>query len=94
MRNSANATPNRGEVGGGQEWTRYRIVSSIPDEAYPPIMMRHREKLHGADEWDAFSRRSRRMLGWKRGELRRIKRGAAKRARKAAKAYIVRREGT
>jgi hypothetical protein len=35
-------------------------------------------------ECDAFSRRSRRMLSWKRGELRKVKRAFAKRARRVA----------
>ena len=38
----------------------------------------------GGDECDAFSRRSRRMLCWKRGELRAIKRRFWKRTRKTA----------
>ena len=38
----------------------------------------------GGDECDAFSRRSRRILSWKRGELRAIKRGYWKRTRKTA----------
>ncbi|WP_414130171.1 hypothetical protein [Rhizobium jaguaris] len=38
------------------------------------------------DEHNAFSRRSRRMLAWGRGELKKIKRGFWKRQRKAAKA--------
>jgi len=40
----------------------------------------------GGDECDAFSRRSRRILGWKRGELRAIKRRFWKRARTTARA--------
>lgn len=36
----------------------------------------------GGDECDAFSRKSRRILPWKRGELRRIKRAFSKRMRK------------
>ena len=39
-----------------------------------------RAKLSG-DEWDAFSRRSRRMLRWRPGELRRVKRGFWKKQR-------------
>ncbi len=52
-------------------------------------MMGHREKLHGGNEWDAFSRRSRRMLSWGRGELKCIKRKAGKRARKTAKLVLI-----
>ena len=39
----------------------------------------------GGDECDAFSRRSRRMLSWKPGELRAIKRRFWKRNRKFAR---------
>jgi hypothetical protein len=39
----------------------------------------------GGEECDAFSRRWRRLLIWRRGELRRIKRQFAKRVRKAAR---------
>jgi hypothetical protein len=39
----------------------------------------------GGDECDAFSRRSRHILGWKRGELGVIKRRYSKRTRKAAR---------
>lgn len=39
----------------------------------------------GADECDAFSRRSRTLLNYKRGELRAIKRRFWKRARKFAR---------
>jgi hypothetical protein len=38
----------------------------------------------GGDECDAFSRRSRRLLNWRKGELRLIKRRFWKRDRKAA----------
>jgi hypothetical protein len=38
----------------------------------------------GGDECDAFFRRSRRILFWKPGELRTIKRGYWKRPRKTA----------
>jgi hypothetical protein len=44
----------------------------------------------GGDECDAFSRRSRRILSWKRGELRAIKRGYWKRTRKTAHIEVVR----
>lgn len=40
------------------------------------------------DECDAFSRRSRHLLHWRRGELRKIKRSFSKRMRKAAKARL------
>lgn len=36
------------------------------------------------DEYDAFSRRSRRLISWGRGELKKIKRGFWKRQRKTA----------
>lgn len=36
-------------------------------------------------ECDAFSRRARRIIGWKRGEVRKIKRAFAKRARKSSR---------
>ena len=42
----------------------------------------------GGDEYDAFSRRARRLLYWQRGELKKIKRRFAKRMRKAAKAHL------
>jgi hypothetical protein len=38
----------------------------------------------GGDECDAFSRRSRRIIFWKRGELQTIKRRYWKRTRKTA----------
>jgi hypothetical protein len=47
-------------------------------------MMGTRQKLN-ADGWDAFSRRSRRMLRWKPGRLAYIKRRFAKLARREAK---------
>jgi hypothetical protein len=37
------------------------------------------------DEVDALSRRSRRLLGWRPGEVKRIKRSYWKRARKTAR---------
>jgi hypothetical protein len=37
------------------------------------------------DEWDAFSRRSRRLINWRAGEVKRIKRGYSKRMRKGAR---------
>lgn len=40
------------------------------------------------DEYDAFSRRSRHLLSWRRGALRRIKRAFSKRMRKTAKADL------
>jgi hypothetical protein len=45
-------------------------------------MMGHREHLSGGDEFDAFSPTWRRMLNWRRGELKKVKRTFAKRARK------------
>ena len=42
----------------------------------------------GGDEFDAFSRRWRQLLIWRRGELRKIKRGFSKRMRKDAKARL------
>ena len=36
-------------------------------------------------ECDAFSLRARRMIGWRRGEVRKIKRAFAKRARKSSR---------
>ncbi len=44
----------------------------------------------GGDECDAFSRRSRRILSWKPGELRTIKRRYWKRTRKTAHHEVVR----
>ncbi len=42
----------------------------------------------GGDECDAFSRRSRGLIRWKRGELKKIKRRFSKRMRKIAKARL------
>jgi len=47
-------------------------------------MMGNRGTANG-DEHDAFSRRSRRLIRWKAGELKRIKRGYSKRIRKVAR---------
>ncbi len=47
-------------------------------------MMGNRGSANGI-ECDAFSRRSRRLLSWHRGELRKIKRAFSKRARKAGR---------
>lgn len=47
-------------------------------------MMGNRGRANGM-EVDAFSRRSRRILSWGRGELRKIKRQYSKRQRRAAK---------
>lgn len=44
-------------------------------------------------ECDAFSRRSRRMLSWNRGELRNVKRAFAKRARRMARLSIQKDQG-
>jgi hypothetical protein len=41
-------------------------------------------RLHGGDEWDAFSRRARRLLRWRPGAIKEIKRRFWKRERKAA----------
>lgn len=41
---------------------------------------------HNGDEQDAFSRRWRKVMHWQSGELRRIKRRANKRDRRAGKA--------
>lgn len=46
-------------------------------------MMGNRGNANG-DECDAFSRRSRRLLHWRRGELRRVKRAFNKRMRRQA----------
>jgi hypothetical protein len=55
------------------------------DESVP--MMGSRGSADGI-ECDAFSRRSRRMLSWKRGELRKVKRAFAKRARRMARLSV------
>lgn len=47
-------------------------------------MMGNRGSASGI-EVDAFSRRSRRMLSWGRGELRKIKRQFSKRERRSGK---------
>lgn len=47
-------------------------------------MMGNRGSANGI-EVDAFSRRSRSLLHWSRGELRKVKRQFSKRQRKAAK---------
>jgi len=47
-------------------------------------MMGNRGSANGI-ECDAFSRRSRRMLAWRRGELRKIKRAFSKRARRSGR---------
>ncbi len=44
-------------------------------------MMGNRGAVNG-DEGDAFSRKSRRLLYWKRGQLRKLKRAFSKRMRK------------
>lgn len=60
-----------------------------PDGArgYHRGMMGNRGKTN-ADEWDAFSRRSRRLLHWKPGELRQIKRLFARKQRLRAERQI------
>lgn len=50
-------------------------------------MMGNRGPLNG-DQWDAFSRRSRPMLNWRPGRIRKIKRLFAKQVRQTAKAYV------
>lgn len=45
----------------------------------------------GGDEHDAFSRRARRLLKWRAGELRKIKRKFSKRTRRLRK-LMLRRE--
>lgn len=47
-------------------------------------MMGNRGTANG-DEQDAFSRRSRRLIRWKAGEVKRIKRGYSRRMRKSAR---------
>lgn len=50
-------------------------------------MMGNRGRTNGI-EWDAFSRRSRRMLSWGRGELKKVKRAFARRSRRIARHSI------
>jgi hypothetical protein len=50
-------------------------------------MMGNRQKLDG-DGWDAFSRYSRRILKWKAGQVAKIKRRFARKARLDAKREI------
>ena len=50
-------------------------------------MMGNRGTANG-DEWDAFSRRSRRLLRWRAGELKMIKRRFSRRMRKQAKLLL------
>lgn len=50
-------------------------------------MMGNRGEL-SAPEWDAFSRRSRKMLHWRPGEIRKLKRAFAKRVRQEAKRIL------
>lgn len=52
-------------------------------------MMGSREHT-SEEEYDAFSRRIRRMLGWRRGELKRIKRRFSRRRRRALRQGIER----
>lgn len=52
-------------------------------------MMGNRGAANG-DEQDAFSHRSRRIITWRRGELRKIKRGYSKRMRKDARLSLQR----
>jgi hypothetical protein len=56
-------------------------------------MMGHREHLRNGDEWDAFSRRARRIVGFGRGVLGRIKRSFHKRTRRNAKIEALRHDG-
>ncbi len=41
-------------------------------------------------EWDAFSRRARRVLCWGRGEIKKIKKWHARRLRKVARLAVLR----
>jgi hypothetical protein len=50
-------------------------------ESCAPLAKGHRFKLSG-DEWDAFHKRSRNILRWKRGAMAQIKRRFWKRARR------------
>jgi hypothetical protein len=50
-------------------------------------MMGHKGSK-SAIEFDAFSRRARRMLSWRPGEVRKVKRGFAKRVRQIARQSI------
>lgn len=47
-------------------------------------MMGNRGKTNG-DERDAFSRRSRRLLGWRAGQVKRIKQRFARKQRRRAR---------
>lgn len=48
----------------------------------------------GGDECDAFSRRLRRIIVWRRGELREIKKAFSRRFRRAAKQALNKHEDT
>ena len=48
-------------------------------------MKKERIPLKGGDEWDALSKRSRKLLGWGRGKLKKIKRRYNKRFRQKGK---------
>jgi len=48
-------------------------------------MKKERIPLKGGDEWDALSKRSRKLLGWGRGKLKKIKRRYNKRFRQQGK---------
>jgi len=51
-------------------------------------MMGHRQKFASGDEWDWCSRRSRRILNWKPGDGRKVKRRLARRERLQARREI------
>lgn len=53
-------------------------------------MMGHRGNTNGVGDDDAFDRRARQALRWRRGQVRKIKRAYAKRQRKAARALSLR----
>jgi len=48
-------------------------------------MMGHREKLVGGAEWDAFSRRARKLHYWAAGEVKAIKKRFHRRIRRLAR---------
>lgn len=56
----------------------------LMDEKRGKTMMGQRQTLHGGDEFDAFTP-FRRLLYWRAGERRQIKRRHNKRARKLAR---------
>jgi hypothetical protein len=48
-------------------------------------MMGHREELRGGDEFDALCRRTKRLLHWRPGVRRTLKRQFSKRIRRGAR---------